>query len=306
MGVDWPFSPWLQISSISHSGGVQVPLFIVVQTFHYYKKNTYTIPVRKTLARVVIPFLTMQAFIVLLLWVKNGFGGLKDILLYFITDGGYGQGDYYPVVYVQIAMLLPIFAVVNNKLWSKHKFILLFGYIFLCEGMEILCSFTHIPDSIYRFLAVRYVFLLYFGYQWTKEGIILNKWNLIVCIASLFLIIYFAYFPSIDNEPYFFNTVWRYHRWPCYFFTTQFLVWLLYVIYGMVGNLWYITPIIRFLAKFSYEIFLVQMVAYVMFPVSCFSQIPYGGAGLVRFFVATAFSIAVAPIFHLVHLPKKI
>ena len=150
-------------------GGNQVPLFVAVQCFHYFK---YTPPrilnVSKILTRVIIPFFLIQLFIAIVLFVLNGFSGLNFIIGSFFINGGYGQGDYYPLIYIQIALLLPLFYKIISRIESDY--FLLFFFVVFCELIEIMFSYIQISDTLYRILALRYFLLIYFGWKWVNFG----------------------------------------------------------------------------------------------------------------------------------------
>lgn len=83
-------------------------------------------------------------------------------------------------------------------------------------------------------------------------------------LVSALAILYFEYVASylhIDNEPCFFNTSWTFHRWPCFYFCANGLVYLLHIIWQWLHKSEWINYCIKELAKSSYEIFLVQMCA---------------------------------------------
>lgn len=246
--------------------GMQVPLFILVQSFHYYKKNDPKLNITKLFQRIILPFLVFGVISVSALVLSGRDTDFKALLLRGLRNGGgYGLGSYYPILYIQIALLLPIFGILFKKLSKKTLF---WVFMFISEGLEILCSLTHPPVWLYRILAVRYVFLIYLGWLWVKDGIKLDWEMVILSILSMISIIYFEYvspYFSINNEPLFFNTAWRYHRWPCYYYVSNGLVFILYAIWQELRRNNKIDSCIKTLAKSSYEIFLVQMTIIYLF-----------------------------------------
>ena len=82
--------------------GMQVPLFILVQSFHGFKKDTPKISLKKILLRVVLPYFLIQS-IALIYLLSSDCSTLNSYLL----GGGAGPGSYYPWIYIQIALLLP-------------------------------------------------------------------------------------------------------------------------------------------------------------------------------------------------------
>ena len=129
----------------------------------------------------------------------------------------------------------------------------------ICEGLEILSSIIGLPDWLYRLLAIRYFFLIYLGWLWVIEGIVINVKTISLSLLSMVAIIYFDYYYT-PTEPWFFDTAWRCHRWPCYFYVSTLLCGLLYWIYFKTKENSIIRYVSRTLAKCSYEIFLIQMV----------------------------------------------
>ena len=126
-------------------------------------------------------------------------------------------------------------------------------------------SCINFPDPIHRLLAIRYLFLIYLAWLWVIDGIVLNKLTILLSVLSVLSISYF-YFCNVNNEPLFYNTVWSYHRWPCYFYVSTLFCFLLHLIYVSVSKISLFDKTIKFLAKCSYEIFLVQMAVIAVLP----------------------------------------
>lgn len=122
----------------------------------------------------------------------------------------------------------------------------------------MMSSFINIPDFVYRLLAVRYVFLIFLGWLWVERGIVLNWKTVSISLLSLMSIVYFEYFYQPD-EPWFFDTTWKCHRWPCFYYVSTLLCGLLYYLYYKIKRIDLIVSITKLLARCSYEIFLVQM-----------------------------------------------
>ena len=197
--------------------GMQVPLFILIQTFHCFKKESPSFSLKKTFWRIIFPYLIIQSLIFFVLLNKERSQSIYEILQDFIKTGGKGPGSYYPWVYLQIAILLP-----HLKKWmdkcSKIQNAIFF--LIICESLEVFASLIDIPDSLYRLLAIRYIFLFYLGWIWVKEGVRINRTVALISLISFLSIIYFEYF-STNDEILFYNTVWKYHRWPCYYFVAM-------------------------------------------------------------------------------------
>lgn len=252
--------------------GMQVPLFILVQSFHFYKKDEARLNFKKLLQRIILPFMAigLLEFVVLCI---TGWGGQNLTIELFKSGGGYGPGSYFPFIYIQIALLLPIFRRFFDNLNSFQLFL---WFLIFAEGMEFICSLTELPEWLYRLLAIRYVFLIYLGWIWCKKGIELNFKMIALSVSSALSIFYFDYVASyfqINNEPWFFNTGWTFHRWPCYYYCANGLVYLLYVVWQQLQKNDTLIKCIKLLAKSSYEVFLVQMAVIALFKVDAFSSI---------------------------------
>lgn len=242
--------------------GMQVPLFLLVQAFHVFKKDTPKVLLSKIFQRVLVPFFAIEIITVILALIFTT-NTSKLLIVSVLTGGGYGPGSYYPWLYLQFALLLPLFA----KLLSRYsKVVTLVLFLLLCEGFEILLSFVNIPEFIYRLLAIRYLFLIWLGWQWTKDGIMINWLTIILSLLSLAAIIYFEYF-SIDDEPWFYNTDWKCHRWPCYFFVAYGFTAILHLLWRGISQMIIVSNGVKQLASASYEIFLIQMSTIFLFKV---------------------------------------
>ena len=176
-----------------------------------------------------------------------------------VKYGGTGPGCYYPWVYLQMAILIPLMRPILVKLgkWNSLLFIAI-----LSLGCEIICSIIKMPEFVYRLLAIRYIFLLWFGWIWVKDGIQFNTTAIMASLLGLFATIYFGY-SNEDLEPWFFNTGWTTHRWICYFWLTIF-VGILYKVYLWIFDSSIVQKSVKLLASASYEIFLIQMAYYAL------------------------------------------
>ena len=249
--------PFLDYMGYGLWAGMQVPLFVLIQVFHNFKKDKISFDFSKLFWRILCPFVIVQACIYLCMFVISQ----KDAFALFyemVIDGGFGPGAYFPWVYLQLAIVICCLFNVINK---YGKVVNLIVALSVCEGFEILFSFIDLPDGIYRLLSVRY----FLGWMWVKEGIIINWKSITLSFISLLSIIYFEYF-STNEEPWFFSTGWKFHRWPCYYYTAVLGVYLLNIIFQTIKNNEFIKKWIGYLATCSYEIFLVQMAVCSLLP----------------------------------------
>ena len=238
--------------------GMQVPLFVLVQVFHGFKKDTLNVNIKKIFFRVILPYILIQAIALIYTFYDDS----SKISSFW--GGGVGPGSYYPWIYIQIALLLPFVKKWIDKNQEDRTKVLI-TFLIICESFEILFSVIDLPDSIYRLLAVRYLFLLYLAWIWVRDGIVINKVTTLFSFLSFLSIIYFEYL-SVDDEVLFYNTAWKFHRWPCYYFLAIWGGYLLRMLYEILRSKPSIMNSIKLLAKCSYEIFLIQMLVIYVYP----------------------------------------
>ena len=252
--------PFLNLMGYSFWIGMQVPLFVLIQAFHVLKKPSTKLDFKKIFFRILLPYFIILLGIVL---VYLSFGKMDNqLIVKGLIGGGYGPGSYYPWIYLQLAVILYFVRPIFDKGNLIKQAVV---WLVVCEGIEILESLLNLPEPIHRLLAVRYLFLIYLAWIWVKKGIVISKSTLCLSVLSLLSIVYFEYC-NFNNEPLFFDTAWKYHRWPCYFYVSTLLCYLLYTIYKYVSQVRLIDRIVQFLAKCSYEIFLVQMAVISILP----------------------------------------
>lgn len=262
--------------------GMQVPLFVLVQVFHAFKKEQVSFNVRKLFVRILLPYIIVQSLLLSILLIREEIN-YKLLIDNMLIGGGNGPGSYYPWVYIQLAIILYLIAPYVKR-DTKWKYCII--AIVVCEGFEIRSSLIALPEEIHRLLATRYIFLIYLGWIWVNKGIVINKKTLFLSLLSLLSIIYFEYY-YVPTEPWFYDTAWRTHRWPCYFYVSMLLTYILYLIYSRIKHIHFIDKIIRMLARCSYEIFLVQMAVIVLCPSMDFIGNAYAQLGLRMFFIWT-------------------
>lgn len=204
-------------------------------------------------------------------------------------NGGYGPGSYYPWIYLQMAIFIPLLRPICERMGKWYSLLV---FIAISVVLELFCSLINLPDYVYRLLCIRYVFLIWAGWIWVKEGVRLNMLAITASLLSLLAIIYFEYFEN-QLQPWFYNTGWATHRWLCYFWVSFGFVGLLYKMYGVIKKNAFLKKQVMIIASASYEIFLVQMTYYTLIQPKVFdfgwgSNLQYGLWILVAFFVSIA------------------
>lgn len=241
--------------------GMQVPLFILVQTFHCYKKEEIIVNVSRVFFRVLLPFFVIEfiTFLISICFLGLDYNHLVRDLL---SNGGMGPGSYFPWIYLQVAILLPVFAFILRK---YRKVVSLFIFLIICEGGEILFSLLNISEELNRLLSVRYFFLFFLGWLWVKDGVKINWLTITFSILSLSAIVYFEFF-SQNDEPWFYTTGFSFHRWPCYFYVSHLFIAIIYLVWEKVRINQLLVHFVKIVASASYEIFLIQMSLLFLFP----------------------------------------
>ncbi len=124
------------------------------------------------------------------------------------------------------------------------------------------------PEKIYRLSCFRYLFLIYLGYIWATNRITrtLTKGQIILVSLMILLVLYYS---TGSLKPFLHDTPWRTFHWVCYFYTAFLLPWVIWKVYDRVPDR--IRLFIEEIGKWSYEIFLVQMVVFTLYPYSLLS-----------------------------------
>lgn len=180
-----------------------------------------------------------------------------------------------------MAVLLPLIYPILKKIPENH---LLWLFLIICEGCEIICSIIDFPDWLYRLLAIRYFFLIYLAMLWIKKGIVLDRKMLLLSLLSLATIVYFRYF-SVNDEPWFYNTAWKTHRWLCYYYVAYLYVYMLYLLWIAINKYSFVSKCVKRIAASTYEIFLVQMSVIYLFHSDSLNVVPNSYLQFIIWFV---------------------
>ena len=256
---------WQQLIGFPFWGAQAVPLFLLIQAYHYFKKDVApSINWKKLCKRIIVPFVIAQGIILASIIIGYYFfhtGRLTTPIMSWIKGGGAGPGSFYFWIYLQFVILLPCVGWLQKRI-NLPSWGWAIVFVVISELLEILCSLTNITPEIYRLCAFRYVFLIYGGYLWAKEGIKLNWYTILLSIVSI-AAIYLLQYKQLTFEPLVFDTAWRYFHWFCYFFA----MWLLVYIVKMLHRLWDgLSKLFQIIGKYSYEIFIFQMMVFYFFP----------------------------------------
>lgn len=239
-------------------GDLAVPIFLLIQCIHIYKKDSMPplIKWRKIWNRILKPFIYIELiiFVVGLLAYYVSRKPIIDFIYNFLCQGGIGRGSYYPKMYIEFALLIPLFYPIL-RLNSKVG-----GGILLTLSIIIELAFSYFDYYIlWQWICFRYLFILYFGYIIAKSGILMNRRVIIFSAVSLIAILFFQY-SGKNMEPLFYDNDWKIYHWPIYFYVAYMLLYLLFLVYRHTNNL--ILNVVLLMGKYSYEIFLFQMLVF--------------------------------------------
>lgn len=242
-------------------GDTAVPIFLLIQVFHYYKKgiNVRIPSTIKLWKRILRPFIIIIALMFL----------VQFFIYYDMTNGSFspslywdkrGPGSYYIFIYLELAFFIPLFAPLMRRLSVNW---LLIVFVIISQIVEIACSITHCPDNIYRIVFFRYIFLIFIGYLLATKGLVLNKVTIIGGIISMFFLYLFAY-TRIDMEPWFCThlDLWPLCHWVCYIYIAYFLIAFFKYTHTKLRRFPTINSYIEKIGKYSYEIYLFQIFYY--------------------------------------------
>jgi len=276
-------------------GAQAVPVFLIIQVFHAYKKgiDNTTFPIGKIWKRIILPFL-LTIGITYIISIGSGLVIHKEIgelTISFLKSGGNGAGSYYFWIYLQFALLLPLISFILKKNSLRSNLIIL---IIIAESLEVLCCLLAIPEWLYRLLFFRYFFLVYIGYYLVNYSIKLNPIVVIITILSVPILLIFQY-GSINFEPLFFNSVWKTQHWITYGYDL-FVIYVLVEIYKMTSENRF-TQLILLSGKYSYEIFLWQMIYFCM-PIKKVFTILFGDALAIVIYIGSSLAICVLPVLY--------
>lgn len=247
-----------QIGAIVHIGQA-VPLFLLVSSVLTFCKlassrvaDYYRFPsFAKLFHRVFKPFLGMTAVQILIYWALKGDVDWHTLF----TQGGFGPGSYYPWIYAQCWLVLPLIVIAVRRFSWK---ITLPAFVVVCVLLEIATSLFVANGDVYRLAFYRYLFLLYLGCLATRYQLRLTPVVCVLGIISLGCCLVDVYSP-VRFTPLICD-FWPGYHWPMYAYSLLFF-FILRKMYDFLKDT-AVERILSLLGTYSYEIFLAQMFVY--------------------------------------------
>ena len=236
-----------------------VPIFLLIQVFHAYKKgiDNAKINYRRLWNKIIWPFFLCELIIFIILIIKKQhthFPQIVSDLLSLIKSGGYGPGAYYPWIYIQFAFLLPFIA----PIFRLPRYILCTLFIIISQITESLCSYYGMPQLVYRLLIIRYIFIFYLGFVLAYKGFVLNTFTLFLSSTCLVTTAFIVYSQCVFS-PILYTFINPVCHWFCYIYIAYLLLFILKLLYSYLLKSTIFTNFIIKAGRFSYEIFMIQM-----------------------------------------------
>ena len=234
-------------------GELAVPTFLLIQVYHYFRRGKKKTNIVTLCKRIFLPFLTAQLIVFFIsIFVNND---IHRVLTNVCKSGGLGPGEYYIWIYIQFLILLPLFKLLSNK-FNGYKLTILM--IIVSQILEI-CSQLYVSPGLYKLLSFRYIFLLYLGLLWYKEGILINNTRIFLSLISVAFILV-MYYSDVDLAPYFYCQSWRMFHWIAYFYVAFLAPFVFMWIYECLGVK--LQKILRYIGANSWSIFCMQIVVF--------------------------------------------
>ncbi len=252
-----------------------VPIFMVITGYvsglSFSRRTPFSlrdayrpVPVITKCLRYILPYIPVFileiAYYAAVLRVRYSPGRLLVLFL----RGGHGLGSYYFPVILQLVFLLPLIWYVIDR-WEFRGLIGCFVFTVLFEAVK---AALHMPIDTYRICSLRYVFIVSFGCWLYRSDCRKNAAYWAACavgIAYLILTFYVGLKPLITD-----NGTWTK--------TSVFAVlYLLPILRFAVGRRSICCGVLEWLGQASYEIFLSQMLYYLVFATRVYAVVPSTG-----------------------------
>lgn len=250
-------------------GDMAVPLFLMIQCVHVYKKEQQPSPIScgKIWKRIIKPFLYVQSIILTLGIAKDVVQQRSplDFVNQFLLSGGFGRGSYYPKMYLEFAILIPLF----YPLFKRDS--RMGGGVLLLISVVVEVLFCYIDFyPLWQWFCFRYLFLIYLGYMVATRGIKLNNKTVALSVLSV-LFVLFSQYGDVNMEPLFYDNPWTIYHWPAYIFVVFLLIPFLYLIFQKVPKR--VKQYTMLCGKYSYDIFLFQMLVFFVTDITIQSKV---------------------------------
>ncbi|SDB54384.1 Peptidoglycan/LPS O-acetylase OafA/YrhL, contains acyltransferase and SGNH-hydrolase domains [Pseudobutyrivibrio sp. YE44] len=272
-----------------------VPMFMVitgyVYTLSYDKKKVESWQAAYSVSllldrfiRYTIPFAILFVPEVIFQKLVGNVTSVGDVVSGF-AKGGYGPGGYYFPVMIQLVLIFPVIYFVVKK-FDFIGLILCWGLNFV---FELIQKFFNMPESVYRLLMFRYIFVVAFGCFLAigKKQVKMWFWIALGVLSFVFIVVtrYGFYEPRIIRY-------WTGTSMMAVMFVFPFMAWA----FGKLFN----CSVLAKLGLASYNIFLFQKLYYC---VPVWNYVTFVDNRLVQLLVNIVICSAAGYVFYLVEGP---
>jgi len=209
--------------------------------------------------RIGLPFaIVLAAQAAALIWVYHI--PPREVLVSFLTSGGWGPGSYFPWLYIQCLAILPFlnFLADDRRLSVGAKLALVF---FLCMALEWVCVLAMVPTKVYSLLCVRYMFAVFLGVLWGAGQLRLGSPPMVGLAAiGVAFIVVDRYIVGVFT-PVSFRS-WPGVHAPAFGWTAMCVLGLLKLYSGLARRWRRVAGAVCLLGQASYHVFLFQMVLF--------------------------------------------
>ena len=234
-----------------HTGqGVSIFLFCSAYVLADKQDFLSTFRMKRMLQRILTPMLLCTLFLIL---TSCFFLPIGQVLETCLHGAGLGPGSYFPWLYILFWVCLPFF----KKLYSiwDNAILSFFAFSIVCAALECIFSLvsTHIDyevaSNIWRVLPLRYLMIIYavLSFHHFEKHKLLSLSLFFVCGGLAWFDIYPPHSHSYINS-------WGWHGY--HWFTVLYVVPLVLVLRKVRHRF------LEYLGKYSYEIFIVQMMVF--------------------------------------------
>ena len=120
---------------------------------------------------------------------------------------------------------------------------------------------------IYRLCCLRYLFLIYLGLIWSRKGIVLNYITICLSLLRVTLLFIITY-TDLSLQPIISDFGWKESHWLCYFYPAFLFIHILHWGFNILSER--LRKVYIWLGRYSWEIFLLQMLYFNLMPQSKF------------------------------------
>jgi len=243
--------------------GQAVPIFFLISGRLGYmlwetrdKKEVWMGSFRRIFKKIIIPLLFIIFLEGLYLLMSQNYS-IYSLLKDFVVSGGWGPGSYFPWVYLQLIIILPLLNIFcNSRLSDMTKILSVFMISLLLEFISFKLM---VPEWLYRLLFFRYLFVFYLGIWWGKRGELKISYTLIFLAILSFFYIYADRYVGNVLSPLVYPA-WQGSHAPAYFWS----IVLVLILFKLANLDFLLKKTISKLGKASYHIFLIQMVYFLI------------------------------------------